>query len=36
MRARVNRVDAKFIAVQTGGAGHEFIVYDLSKEEITN
>ena len=36
MRARVNRVDARFVAVQTGGAGHEFIVYDLSKEDTSN
>lgn len=36
MRARVNRVDARFIAVGTGGAGHEVIVYDLSKEDNSN
>lgn len=36
MRARVNRVDARFIAVWTGGAEHELIVYDLGKEDSSN
>lgn len=36
MRARVNRVDARFVAVRTGGAEHELIVFDLSKEDNSN
>ena len=33
MKARVNRVDKNIIAVRTGGANPEFIIYDLKREE---
>jgi histone-binding protein RBBP4 len=38
MRARINRFDENFIAVKTGGANPEFIIYDLrnKEEELEN
>lgn len=38
MKARVNRFDKNIIAVKTGGANAEFIIYDLKnrEEEVQN
>lgn len=33
MKARVNRFDKNIIAVKTGGANAEFIIYDLKHRE---
>ena len=33
MKARVNRFDKNIIAVKTGGANAEFIIYDLKNRE---
>jgi WD40 repeat protein len=33
MRARINRFDENYLAVKTGGANPEFIIYDLRNKE---
>jgi hypothetical protein len=33
LRARINRFNENFIAVKTGGANSEFIMYDLRNKE---
>jgi hypothetical protein len=33
LRARINRFDENFVAVKTGGANSEFIMYDLRNKE---